>query len=118
MEVGMAICDLDTMKVPQMEEVFFSKYIAVVCSIPDDQFIDESVQNIMLEQYAGAKKINTGRSLFRKYTAHTIQIRKFGLNFPGIQSMNKLPSGTTQLSQMKAPVIAKLWKSANPVSLN
>ena len=32
--------------------------------------------------------------------------------------MNKLPSGTTQLSQMKAPVIVNLWKAANPVSLN
>jgi hypothetical protein len=101
-----------------MEEMFFSKYMAVVHSIPDNRFINESVQNIMPERYAGAKKINTGRSLFRKYKAHTTKIRKFGLNFPGIKSMNKLPSGTTQLSQMKAPVIANLWKSSNPMSLN
>ena len=114
----MAIRDLDTMKVPQMEEMFFSKYMAVVCSIPDDRFIDKSVHNSILERYAVAKKINTGRSLFRKYKAHTSKIWKFGLNFPGIKSMNKLPSRTTQLLQMKAPVIAKLWKSANPVSLN
>ncbi len=118
MEVGTAIRDLDTMKVPQMEEMFFSKYMAVVHSIPDNRFINESVQNSMLEWYTGAKKINTGRSLFRKYKAHTTKIWKFGLNFPGIKSMNKLPSRTTQLLQMKAPVIAKLWKSANPVSLN
>jgi hypothetical protein len=31
--------------------------------------------------------------------------------------MNKLPSGTAQLSQMKALVIANLWKAANPLSL-
>ena len=91
----MAIRDLDTMKVPQMEEMFFSKYMAAMRSIPDDQFINESVQNSILERYAGAKKINTGCSLFRKYKAHTTEIRKFGLNFPGIKSMNKLPSGTT-----------------------
>jgi hypothetical protein len=32
--------------------------------------------------------------------------------------MSKLPSGTTQLSQMKVkgPVVAKLWKAINPVS--
>jgi hypothetical protein len=72
MEVGMAIRDLDTMKVPQMEEMFFSKYMAAVRSIPDDQFINESVQNSILERYAGAKKINSGCSLFRnKYKAHT-----------------------------------------------
>jgi hypothetical protein len=117
MEVGTAIRDLDTMKVPQMEELFFSKYMAVVRSIPDDRFIDESVRNSMLERYAGAKKVNTGRSLFRKYKTHTTEIRKFGLNFPGIKSMNKLPSGTTQLSQMKTPVVTKLWIAANPVSL-
>ncbi len=72
-------------------------------SIPDDRFIDESMRNSMLEWYVGAKKINTSRSLFRKYKAHTTEIRKFGLNFPGIKSINKLPipSGTTQLAQMQ-----------------
>ncbi len=59
-----------------MEEMLFSKYTAVMRSIPNDQFIDESVKNIMLERYAGAKKINTSRSLFCKYKAHTIEIRK------------------------------------------
>jgi hypothetical protein len=71
MEVRAAIHDLDTMKVPQMEEMFFRKFTAVMRSIPNDQFIYEKVQNIMLERYAGAKKINTGRSLFCKYKAHT-----------------------------------------------
>jgi hypothetical protein len=108
MEVGTAIRDLDTMKVPQMEDMFSSKYTAVVRPIPANQFIDESVQNSMLERYTGAKKVNTGRSLFRKYKTHTTEIRKFGLNFSGIKSMNKLPSGTNQLSQMKLPVITKL----------
>jgi hypothetical protein len=117
MEVGTAIRDLDTMKVPQMEDMFFSKYMAVVRSIPADRFIDKSVRNSMVERYAGAKKVNTGRSLFRTYKTHTTEIRKFGLNFPGIKSMNKLPSGTTQLSQMKLPVITKLRIAANPVSL-
>jgi hypothetical protein len=118
MEVGTAIRDLDTMKVPQMKETFFSKYMAVVRSIPDNRFIGKSVQNSILERYADAKKINTGRSLLCKYKAHTTKIRKFGLNFPGIKSMNKLPSRTTHLLQMKIPVIAKLWIAANPVSLN
>jgi hypothetical protein len=101
-----------------MEDMFFSKYMAVVRSIPNDRFIDKSARNSMLERYVGAKKINTGWSLFHKYKTHTTKIRKLGLHFPGIKSMNKLASGTTQLSQMKIPVIAKLWIAANPVSLN
>ncbi len=36
MEVGTAIHDLDTMKVPQMEGMIFSKYMAVVRSIPNN----------------------------------------------------------------------------------
>jgi hypothetical protein len=32
--------------------------------------------------------------------------------------MNNLPSGMTQLLQMKIAVIVKLWIAANPVSLN
>ncbi len=43
MKVGMAIRDLDTMKVHQMEEMFFSKYMAVVRSIPANRFINKSV---------------------------------------------------------------------------
>jgi hypothetical protein len=43
MEVGTAIRDLDRMKVPQMEDMFFSKYMAVVRSIPANRFIDKSV---------------------------------------------------------------------------
>ena len=43
MEVGTAIRDLDTTKVLQMEEMFVRKYMAVLRSIPDDQFINKSV---------------------------------------------------------------------------
>ena len=74
MEVEMAIRDLDTMQVPQMEELFFSKYMAIVHSIPNEQFIDESVRLNMLERYLAAEKIITGRSLFRKSKAHTTKI--------------------------------------------
>ena len=75
MEVGTVIRDSDIMKVPQIEELFSNKYMAVIHSIPDNRFIDESVRLNMLEQYLGAKKINTGRSLFRKYKAHTTEIQ-------------------------------------------
>ena len=115
-EVGTAIKDLEAMKIPVMEELFFTKYLRIVRSIPDERFARIELRSSMLEMYGGAKKPNTGRSLLRKYKTYVGAIRKFALHFPGIKSMSKLPSGTTQLSQMKGPVVAKLWKAVNPVS--
>ncbi len=33
------------------------------------------------------------------------KVRKFALKFPGIGNLSRLPSGTTQLQQMKRPLI-------------
>ena len=115
-EVGTLIKDLEAMKIPVMEELFYNKYLRIVRSIPDERFARIELRSSMLEMYGGAKKPNTGRSLLRKYKTYVGAIRKFALHFPGIKSMSKLPSGTTQLSQMKGPVVAKLWKVIHPVS--
>jgi hypothetical protein len=115
-EVGTIIKDLEAMKIPVMEDLFYTKYLRIVRSIPDKRFACIELRSSMLEMYGGAKKPNTGRSLLRKYMTYVGAIRKFALHFPGIKSMSKLPSGTTQLSQMKGPVVAKLWKVVNPVS--
>ena len=115
-EVGTLIKDLEAMKIPVMEELFYNKYLRIVRSIPDERFARIELRSSMLEKYGGAKKPNTGRSLLRKYKTYVGEIRKFALHFPGIKSMSKLPSGTTQLSQMKGPVVAKLWKVIHPVS--
>jgi hypothetical protein len=115
-EVGTLIKDLEAMKIPVMEELFYNKYLRIVRSIPDERFARIELRSSMLEMYGGAKKPNTGRSLLRKYKTYVGAICKFALHFPGIKSMSKLPSGTTQLSQMKGPVVAKLWKVINPVS--
>jgi hypothetical protein len=115
-EVGTAIKDLEAMKIPVMEELFFTKYLRIVRSIPDERFARIELRSSMLEKYGGAKKPNTGKSLLRKYKTYVGEIRKFALHFPGIKTMSKLPSGTTQLSQMKGPVVAKLWKVIHPVS--
>jgi hypothetical protein len=115
-KVGTEIKDLEAMKIPVMEELFYSKYLRIVRSIPDEHFAHIELRSTMLEMYGGAKKPNTGRSLLRKYKTYVGKIRKFALHFPGIKSMSKLPSGTTQLSQMKGLVVAKLWKVIHPVS--
>ncbi len=107
-EVGTVIKDLEAMKIPVMEELFYDKYMHIMRSIPDERFAHIELRSSMLEMYGGAKKPNTGCSLLRKYKTYVGAIRKFAFHFPRIKSMSKLPSGTTQLLQMKGPVVAKL----------
>jgi hypothetical protein len=115
-EVGTAIKDLEFMKIADMEVLFFNKCVALVRSIPNDLFLDDSVHVSMLEKYVGAKKPNTGWSLLHKYKKDVGEICKFGHHFPGIKCMSKLLSGTTQLLQIKGAMIIELWKSVNTVS--
>jgi len=42
------------------------------------------------------------------------EIRKFEAKFPGFNNPSSLPSGTTQLSHLKIPVIAQMWKKTYP----
>ncbi len=110
-EVGTAIKDLEAMKIPVMEELFYNKYVRIMRLIPDERFARIELCSSMLEKYGGAKKPNTGCSLLRKYKTYVGEIRKFALHFPGIKSTSKLPSRTMQLLQMKGPVVAKLLKA-------
>jgi hypothetical protein len=86
-EVGTVIKDLEAMKIPVMEDLFYTKYLRIVRSIPDERFACIELRSSMLEMYGGAKKPNTGRSLLRKYKTYVGAIRKFALHFPGIKSM-------------------------------
>jgi len=43
-------------------------------------------------------------------------LRKFAAKFPGVGDMSKLPSGSTQVRDMKKPYIIRLWKIKHPVS--
>jgi hypothetical protein len=71
----------------------------------------EQFAQAMLLAYKGArKKILEGGTLWRKYKSELNEVRKFALKFPGIGNLSRLPSGTTQLQQMKHPLIIKLWK--------
>ncbi len=56
----------------------------------------------------------TGESLLRKLDTEMRELRKFAAKFPGFSNPSSLPSGTTQLSHMKIPVIVKMWKKVYP----
>ena len=60
-EVGTAIKDLEAMKVPVMEELFYNKYLRIVRSIPDERFACIELHSMMLEKYGGAKSVFLSR---------------------------------------------------------
>jgi hypothetical protein len=55
--------------------------------------------------------------MWRYYENQLNKLRKFAYKFPGVRSISGLPSRTTQVNQMKLPLIIKLWKEKYPVSL-
>jgi hypothetical protein len=65
--------------------------------------------------YKGAKKLNSPKSLWRKYEAELTCLRTFAKNIPGIGNLAELPSGSTQLRHMKMPLVQSLWKEKYPV---
>ena len=48
-EVGTVIKDLEAMKIPVMEELFYNKYVRIVRSIPDERFARIELCSSMLE---------------------------------------------------------------------
>jgi hypothetical protein len=69
----------------------------------------------MLNRYKGTKKQLSGENLLRKLDLEMRDVRKFASKFPGFNNPAELPSGMTQLHQMKNPVIVKLWTKLYPV---
>jgi hypothetical protein len=55
--------------------------------------------------------------MWRYYKDQLNKLHKFAHKLPGVESISKLPSRTTQVNQMKLPLLIKLWKEKYPVSL-
>ena len=49
-EVDTAIKDLEAMKIPVMEELFYNKYVRIVRSIPDERFACIELGHSLLAQ--------------------------------------------------------------------
>jgi hypothetical protein len=95
-----------------------NEYLNDICEILDGNFEGPSVRQAMLTVYKGAKKkeLDGGR-MWRYYEDQLNELHKFAYKSPGVRSISELPSRTTQLKQMKLPLIMKLWKEKYPVSL-
>ena len=103
------------MKKEVKEKAFLNSYVSIVQEIPDKRFEHAAIGPAMILAYKGArKKILEGGTLWRKYENELNEVRKFALKFPGVGNLSRLPSGTTQLQQMKRPLIIKLWKEKYP----
>jgi hypothetical protein len=78
----------------------------IICEIPDGNFGGPSVRQAMLISYKGARqKELDGGQMWRYYKDQLNKLCKFAYKFPGVGSISELPSGTTQVNQMKLPLI-------------
>ena len=108
--------DMDPMKKATREDILLRKYTGIISEIEDNCFEDPTVRESMLSGYKGAKREGLkGSNLLRKIDIEMTNVRKFSVKFPGFNNPAGLPSGLTQLRDMKATVVAKLWKSKYPV---
>ncbi len=111
-KAGTYVCGLDPMKRQKQEDVFMRKCMQFITSIKDKQFENNDVCNAMLLNYNGSKKGGsfTGATVYCKQETEVNNIRKFAAKFPGVNNLSQLPSGSTQVRDMKKPYIIRLWK--------
>lgn len=116
-EAGTVVRNMDPMKKATREQVLLRKYIEIIQQIEDGCFEDATIRCDMLAGYKGGKARQglSGANLLRKLEREMTDVRKFAVRFPGFNNPAGLPSGLTQLRDMKAHVVAKLWKSKYPV---
>jgi hypothetical protein len=114
-EAGSTMREMGTMKKDAKEKSFYESYMDLIMEMPDEYFDDSSVRKSMLERFKGARNgTMTAESLYRKYETELTALRKFACTVTGIGNLHKLPSGTTQLKQVKGPLIAKMWSEKFP----
>ncbi len=94
------------------------KYKQIITSIEDKQFENNDVCKAMLLNYKGSKKGGSfaGATVYRKQETEINNIRKSAAKFPGVNNPSQLPSGSTQVRDMKKLCIIQLWKMKHPVS--
>ena len=112
-EAGTKVRDMDPMKKATREQVLHRKYLEIINDFEDDCFEDATIRTDMTTMFKGGKARQglSGSNLLRKLKREMTEVRKFAVKFPGLYNPAGLPSGLTQLRDMKAPLVAKLWKT-------
>jgi hypothetical protein len=116
-EAGTKVRDMDPMKKATREQVLHRKYLEIINELEDNCFEDTAIRTDMTTMFKGGKARQglSGSNLLRKLEREMTEVRKFAVKFPGFNNPAGLPSGLIQLRDMKAPVVAKLWKTKYPV---
>ena len=115
-EAGANVREMGTMTKELRALRFQSEYISIISEIPDSRFEDDGLRASMQLRFKGMRKGEmTAENLLRKYESELTTLRRFAYKFPGVGNLSKLPSGTTQLQQLRHPLVAKLWVKKNPV---
>ena len=109
-KAGMFVQNKDPMKMQLQVDEHLSKDRVLLKEIEDSHFKDESVRLDMIDRFKGAQKSCFGMSLIKKLESKMKEVCKFAASIPGFNNPADLPSGMTQLSRMKNPVVMKLWK--------
>jgi hypothetical protein len=105
------------MKRAKQEDIFMRKYLHFLNEIEDNLFEHKQVREAMLLNNKGAKR--GGGHCHNSVSEHKTKInniRKFAAKIPVVGDMSKLPSGLTQVKDMKKPYIIQLWKIKHLVS--
>ena len=115
-EAGSIVREMGAMTKERREQAFHSEYMSLISEIPDERFVDVTVRQQMQLRCKGMRKGGdmSPANLHRKYESEITSLKKFAYKFPGFGNLSKLPSGTSQLQQLRRPVVAKLWAEQNP----
>jgi hypothetical protein len=115
-EAGSIVREMGTMTKERREQAFHLEYMNLISEIPSERFVDVTVHQQMQLRFKGMRKGGdmSPTNLHRKYETEMTSLKKFAYKFPGFGNLSKLPSGTTQLQQLRRPLVAKLWAEQNP----
>lgn len=114
-EAGSAVREMSTMKKDQRATSFLHEYLDILANIPDSRFDEPITRRNMEQRFKGMRSGEmTAENMLRKYETEMTTLKKFSYKFG---NLSNLPSGTTQLQQMRKPIVAKLWVEKFPVSL-
>ena len=116
-EAGTAVREMSTMTKEMRSKCFHREYLGIITDMSDYRFVDGSVRQNMMQRFKGMRGTEmTAENLLRKYEGEMTSLKKFVYTYLPLGFLSSLPSGTTQLQQLKRPIIAKIWKIKFPVS--
>ena len=117
-EAGSAVREMSTMTKEMRSKCFHREYLGLISEMSDSRFFFYgSVRRNMTHRFKGMRGTEmTAENLLHKYEGEMTILKKIVYTYLPLGNLSSLPSGTTQLQQLKSSIIAKIWKIKFPVS--